>query len=206
MCGRYVDPNLRGTDVEHSELRIDPFPQRFNIKPTNDVLITGADPADTRMARWWLIPSWHRGTVQDWKATTFNARIEDAATKPSFRGPWKYGRCLLPAAGYYEWTGAKGAKQPHFVSSAGNTQTLWIAGLCSPWQDLMTCTMMTRAANDTVRDIHHRMPVILSIEEREAWLRGTQDAQIGAEAKLKHHAVKRFGLHDDDPQLIDPMD
>ncbi|WP_286693466.1 SOS response-associated peptidase family protein [Paracoccus sp. SCN 68-21] len=120
MCGRFIDPNLRGTELELSQIKIDPFTRRFNIKPTQDVIVVPSDPAKAALARWWLVPSWHKGDLRDWKATTFNARIEDAATKPTFRAVWKHGRCLIPAGGYYEWTGDKGAKQPHAILSAGN--------------------------------------------------------------------------------------
>jgi putative SOS response-associated peptidase YedK len=210
MCGRFVDPNLRNTEVDFAELKIDPFPariidreRRFNVKPTNDVLILRPGQAD--LARWWLIPSWHRGEAKDWKAATFNARIEEAAKKPSFRGPWRQGRCLIPAGGYYEWTGTT-PKQPHFIGSAGNAETLVFAGLVSPWRDILTCTIVTRAANDSVRDVHDRMPVILNPEEQEAWLSGSDDIAIGAGAQLRHHPVQRFGIRDDGPDLIEPAD
>lgn len=205
MCGRFIDPNLRGTEVEYSKVKIDPIPRRFNIKPTQDVLIfpAGADP---RYARWWFVPSWFKGAeAKEWKATTFNARIEEAAAKPTFRTAWKQGRCLIPAGGYYEWTGEKAPKQPHFIRSAGNEATLWFAGLASPWRDLMTCTIVTRAANPTVEAVHHRMPVILDTDEREAWLEGATDLEIGAGAKLRHHPVARFGTGDDGEDLIEPI-
>lgn len=205
MCGRFIDPDIRGTEEDFSELKIDPIPRRFNIKPTEEVLILSADGAST-YARWWLIPSWHKGDLKEWKATTFNARIEDAATKPSFRGAWRYGRCLIPAGGYYEWTGKAGAKQPHVVLSAGNNPTLWFAGLCSPWHDLMTCTIVTRPANAAVEAIHTRMPVVLNAEERDAWLRGSSDPEIGAGAALRHHPVAKFGIAEDGEELIEPMD
>ena len=80
MCGRFIDPNLRRTDSELSEIKIDPFPaRRFNVKPTNDVLILGKQPLQAMAARWWLIPLWHNGEARDWKATTFNARIDQMA-------------------------------------------------------------------------------------------------------------------------------
>jgi putative SOS response-associated peptidase YedK len=205
MCGRFVDPNLRGTEHDFSELKIDPFPQRFNVKPTQDVLTIDRDGGGS-YARWWLIPSWFKGDdLKDWKATTFNARIEDAAGKPSFRGAWKYGRCLIPAAGYYEWTGEKGSKQPHFIRSAGNEATLWFAGLTSRWNDLLTCTIVTRAANGDVDQLHTWMPVILNADEREGWLAGIEDTGIGAGARLRHYPVPRFGMKDDGPELIEPI-
>ncbi|QYK42824.1 MAG: SOS response-associated peptidase [Paracoccaceae bacterium] len=206
MCGRYIDPNLRGTEAELSEIKIDPFPaRRFNIKPTEQVLILARTPLTGMTARWWLVPSWFDGAAaKDWKATTFNARIEEARDKPTFRAVWRKGRCLIPAGGYYEWTGERGARQPHVILSAGNTQTLFFAGLASRWRDLLTCTILTRAANDSIAGLHHRMPVILDAEERDAWLGGTDDLDIGAGARLRHHPVRPFGIADDGPDLIEP--
>lgn len=207
MCGRFVDPNLRGTEVELSQTRIAPFPRRYNVKPTQTVLILLGEAHEPALARWWLIPSWFKGAdPKDWKATTFNARIEDAAEKPTFRGAWKHGRCLIPMGGYYEWTGEKGAKQPHFIRSAGNEETLWAAGLTSRWQDMLTCTMMTRAANDTVNDVHTRMPVMLNADERDAWLHGSDNLDLGVDIKLKHWPVRRFGIQYDGEDLIEPID
>lgn len=203
MCGRYIDPNLRGTEFELSEIKIDPFPRRFNIKPTQEVYVVWE--GELTCARWGLIPTWHKGTLKDWRAATINARIEEAASKPSFRGAWRYGRCLIPAGGYYEWTGDRSPKQPHFFSSAGNEETLWFAGLMSVWNDLRTCAIMTRAANDTVEPIHDRMPVILSTEERDAWLAGSGDLGLGAGYRVKHHPVARFGISDDGDELIEPV-
>lgn len=204
MCGRFVDPNLRGTDFEISQTRLHPYPRRYNIKPTQDVLVVTEESPEGEMARWWLVPSWHKGELKDWKATTFNARIEDAARKPTFRGPWRYGRCLIPAGGYYEWTGEKGSKQPHFITGAGNEETLWFAGLVSRWNGMLTCTIVTRPANATVADIHSRMPVILNAEERDSWMAGSDDPDIGAGVQLRHHPVARFGIASDGPELIEP--
>lgn len=208
MCGRFVDPNLRSDGLDTSWIRIDPFAgwmRRYNVKPTQDAL-TIDKGGNAALARWWLIPSWHKGGLKDWKATTFNARIEDAASKPSFRGPWKYGRCLMPVGGYYEWTGEKGRKQPHFIFSAGNEEILWLAALASVWQDMLTCTIVTRAANEAVDAVHHRMPVILNSDERDAWLAGSDDKEIGAGAQLQHFPVRRFGIGDDDAELIEPLE
>lgn len=205
MCGRFVDPNLRGTEFELSEIKIAPFERRFNIKPTQDVVIFARDPLEAMIARWWLIPSWFKGDdPREWKATTFNARIEEAREKPTFRSVWRHGRCLIPAGGYFEWTGTAGQKRPHFIGSAGNEETLWFAGLASRWRDTLTCTIMTRAATADVSAVHARMPVILDAAEREAWLSGTDEtAGLGAGARLRHYPVARFGIADDGPQLIE---
>ena len=204
MCGRFIDPDLRGTEFEFAELKITPFPRRFNVKPTEEVYVLIGN--DLTCARWGLIPGWHKGDLQDWRASTINARIEGAAVKPTFRGPWKYGRCLIPAGGYYEWTRAKSPKQPHFVSSEGNEDTLWFAGLLSVWNDLRTCAIVTRAANETAAEIHDRMPVILNSEERDVWLSGSDQTDFGAAHRIKHHPVARFGIKDEGETLIEPLE
>lgn len=200
-----MTPTCGEPDVETSDIRIDPFARRFNVKPTQDILIFAKSPLEAMTARWWLIPSWHRGDLKDWKATTFNARIEDARMKPTFRNVWKHGRCLIPAGGYYEWTGERGAKQPYSLRSAGNEENIMFAGLASRWNDLLTCAIMTRPANSDVSHIHHRMPVILNSEERDCWLAGTEDLDLGAEAKLSYHPVQRFGIGDDGPELTEAV-
>lgn len=142
--------------------------------------------------------------MADWKATTFNARLEDAADKPTFRAVWKHGRCLLPIGGYFEWSAAPGGKQPYFIQSAGNEGGLFCAGLASRWNDLLTVTMMTRQANSSVSELHPRMPVVLNTEECDAWLAGTNDvAALGADAQLKFHSVRKFDRDDEGPALIE---
>src|SRR5690606_33149297 len=206
MCGRVVDPNLRSEGLDTSWLRINPIPRRFNVKPTEPLMILGKEPLEAMIARWWLIPSWFEGPeAKAWKATTFNARIEEAREKPAFRRVWKRGRCLIPVGGFYEWSGAKGQRQPHFIRAAGNTETMFFAGLASRWRDLLTCTILTRAANHDMKDLHHRMPVILDVEERDAWLGGSEDLSLGAGARLTHHPVAPFGISDEGDALIEAI-
>jgi putative SOS response-associated peptidase YedK len=205
MCGRFVDPNLRNTEVDMSQIKINPIPRRFNVKPTNDVMIFTA-PDEVQWARWGLIPTWFQGDdPKDWKAATFNARIEEAKDKPSFRGAWRYGRCIIPAGGFYEWSGRKSDRRPNFFSSAGNEADLYFAGLLSNWNEMRTCTIMTRAATDAMAGVHDRMPVILNSDERDAWLGGSGDLGIGAGVALKNWPVGKFGLLDDGAQLIEPV-
>ncbi|ADE86662.1 SOS response-associated peptidase [Rhodobacter capsulatus] len=209
MCGRIVDPNLRNTEVDMSQIRIDPFGGRFNVKPTETVVILAKTPLIAMEARWGLIPSWFDGgsSPKAWKAATFNARIEDAREKPAFRQVWRHGRCLVPVGGFYEWSGPKGARQPHFFRPGGNEANLYLAGLASRWRDLLTCTIMTRAATGAMGGLHDRMPVVLNADEREAWLGSTDDVSaLGAGAMLAHHPVAPFGLQDDGPELIEALE
>lgn len=205
MCGRIIDPNLRNTDADFSQIKIDPIRTRYNVKPTQDVTILAKTPLVGLTARWWLVPSWHKGGLGDWKATTFNARIEDAMSRPSFRQVWRHGRCLIPVGGFYEWTGPKGDRRPNVFLTDGNEGNFHLAGLASRWGDLLTCTIMTRAANAEMRPIHDRMPVMLNADERDAWLSGSDDLSLGEAARFRHHPVARFGIEDDGPELIEAI-
>ena len=112
-----------------------------------------------------------------------NARSESIAEKPSFRSAFKKRRCLIPADGFYEWKGEKGRKQPMFITSP-DRKPFAFAGLWETWRKkddpdstYKSCTIITTRASDSIRDIHHRMPVILKPSAYESWLDpGNQDA------------------------------
>ncbi|MDA8584976.1 SOS response-associated peptidase [Rhodobacteraceae bacterium] len=185
----------------------------FNIKPTEMVpVVTGRDRnLTTSLARWWFVPHWHKGNVKDWKQTTFNARIETAFEKPSFRTAWKTDRCLVPASGYYEWTGEKGKKQPHYITVEQNLPVFFFAGLHSTLEDgSETCTVLTRAATPEIARLHHRMPVILNSQETESWLDFADEDEQVIETygqdwtdKFRTWPVRKFGIKDDGPELIE---
>lgn len=151
------------------------FPPRYNIAPTQPVGIVRNDHAGARewtLVRWGLIPSWVK---EPQKFTTLiNARSETAAEKPSFRAALRHRRCLVPADGFYEWTGPKGDKQPHLISRTdGNL--IAFAGLAEDWlgadgSEVATMAILTVAASGVMTDIHHRMPLILGPDHFDTWL------------------------------------
>ncbi len=135
--------------------------------------------------RWGLVPSWSKNATGG--ARMINARFETVADKPAFRKAFRSRRCLLPAAGYYEWydTGATGprgkpVKQPYFIHRA-DSELLVMAGLYEFWRDparsqeadggwLATCTIITTEATDAVGHLHDRMPMVVSADRWDAWL------------------------------------
>lgn len=131
------------------------------------------------MMKWWLIPSWSK----DGKASyaTFNARCEDVATKPAFRGPFKSKRCLIPADGFYEWKktgeGKAAPKIPHFIRTSDG-KPFALAGLWNCWhggegdeaRTITSCTIVTTTPNEVMEQLHNRMPVILPREAYAMWL------------------------------------
>ncbi len=152
------------------------FPPRYNIAPTQPALIVRNGPDTSRqlvLVRWGLIPSWAKEPGQI-KTTLINARAESAADKPSFRGPLRHRRCLVPATGFYEWTGRPGAKQPHHMTPRGGGPMalggLWEHWLGADGSELETMTILTVEANQAMARLHDRMPLIIQPEDFDRWL------------------------------------
>jgi putative SOS response-associated peptidase YedK len=124
------------------------------------------------LLRWGLVPSWAKDATIG--SRLINARAETAAEKPAFRAAMSARRCLVIADGFYEWQRTGRAKQPYFFQLRRG-RPLAFAGLWEAWRGpdhtlLETCTLLTTAANDLIRAIHDRMPVILGPAAYDAWL------------------------------------
>jgi putative SOS response-associated peptidase YedK len=186
MCGRFalaVQPE--DIEAEFSMIRIEWFPPRYNIAPTQPILIVRGERGERRPAlvRWGLIPSWTKDLAA--LPLLFNARSETAAEKPAYRGAYRHRRCLIPATGFYEWQkGPNGKKQPYYLQPASGG-IIAFAGLWDEWADdkgniIDTATILTTAANRELAPIHERMPVIVRREQYDLWL--GLDAERGAKA------------------------
>ncbi len=151
------------------------FPARFNIAPTQAVAVVARDKEGLRrfrVMRWGLLPYF----VKDPKRfpTLINARAEDALEKASFRQAMRYRRCLVPADGFYEWTGPKGKRRPFLLRPRG-PELIAFAGLYERWRDgkgeeIDTVVILTCPANGTIAPLHDRMPVVLAPQDFAAWL------------------------------------
>jgi len=103
-----------------------------------------------------------------------NARSETAATKPAFRDPLRFRRCLIPADGFYEWRRTGATKQP-FCFEINEGDLFAFAGLWDGWRDpsgqwLKSCSILTTTPNAVTAPIHDRMPVILKKDDYDLWL------------------------------------
>lgn len=192
MCGRFAIGETQGTDWR-DWLLVEPevdwpppgWPSaRWNVAPTDPVgivrLRSGGDGGRVaEVARWGLVPHWWKKPLSEFRAATFNARGEEAASKPAFRDAWAARRCLVPAIGYYEWTGPKGAKTPWFVTMRRNTPGILFAGLWATARigedRLLSCTILTTAAGAATRHLHPRSPVVLTEAQAQGWLDGSAD-------------------------------
>lgn len=192
MCGRYV--SVTSTEDLLAEFEIDQVsdaevPPSWNIAPTDPVRIVYQRPASAdsaedpmirtlRTARWGLVPRWSKDTRGG--AMMINARIETVTDKPAFKAAAARQRCLIPAAGYYEWQPAAGRKVPYFLHDPDGG-LLAFGGLYEWWRDpalprddpaawLLSCAIITRPAPDVLGHIHDRSPLLVPPDLRADWL------------------------------------
>lgn len=220
MCGRFT---LTGTQAEiaaYFAAKMSPagddgkplwdWTPHYNIAPTTVIPIVAFDGGKARKIvpmRWGLHSHWKKGPPEG--RPLFNARIETAADKPSFRTPWRRRRALIPASGWYEWLAdvdnPKAKKTPYYIyasrgSQAGNGFSAF-AGLWDQWRvnegvTLLSCTILTTAAQGELKHLHHRMPVRLTENQFDRWLDWDEkadwllDDHMGA-SQLDYHQVGR---------------
>ena len=179
MCGRFTLRAPASVIAEQFSLFEVPWLKpRFNIAPTQPVPVVRMTPQQAAPQRqfvflhWGLVPSWAKDpTIGN---RMINARAETVADKPAFRTALRRRRCLIVADGFYEWQTAGKRRQPMFIHIRDD-RPLAFAGLWESWEGadhsaLESCTILTTAANDLVRPIHDRMPVIVAPEDYADWL------------------------------------
>ncbi len=203
MCGRYTNEaalsDVRLTfEVEQVELFRDWKPT-YNITPSYGpgfeqlIVVRTRDGVRTlRLGRFWMIPPHFNKPLAE-LPTSFNARAEELAKKPMWRGAFRSSRCLVPATGWREFTGPAGAKQPyhfHFGHSL-----FAFAGLFSQWQSpdgelVNSFAIVTTEPNAVAAPIHDRMPLVMPKHRYADWLDpGVDPASVLAEAELKSRTL-----------------
>lgn len=178
MCGRFV-----GYRKIEELLKYFPIDRTacdaaasYNIAPSQEVLAVVRHQNENWLDKfhWGLVPFW----AQDISIGNrlINARVETVDQKPSFREAFKKRRCLIPADGFYEWRGARGRKQPYYLTLPDKAPFAF-AGLWEVWTGpgadtaaYKSCTVITTAASESVLPIHHRMPAIIRPEKYNRWL------------------------------------
>lgn len=175
MCGRFT---LLAEEVEilrefGLSSPIKNYEPSYNIAPGQNVLVIIHDGEEKRAGylKWGLVPSWAKDPKIGYKM--INARSETADEKPSFKNLMARKRCLIVADSFYEWKKTDNSKQPKRIQLQ-DRRLFAFAGLWDKWQqgdeELFTCTMLTKDANDFMREIHHRMPIILPKDKEDEWI------------------------------------
>jgi putative SOS response-associated peptidase YedK len=229
MCGRFARYQTRAERgaLHGLELRSTPRDEarkgellrpRWNIGPSQEVAVIRRHPETGLLHEdllvWGLVPRW----TKDVKAARrpINARAETVRTSPMFRDSFERRRCLVPMDAFYEWSGERPPKQPWAVARRDGQEML-VAGLWDGWRApdgsiLRSFALITTDANETLRPIHHRMPVIIDPTEVAIWLGDDADAAAALmrpapDDVLRAWPVSRAvnDVRRDGPELLEPV-
>lgn len=166
MCGRY------NFTVEQSE-EIMEILEKLNAKfqgkevktgeifPTNPAAILMEEKQEIVPA----ISSWGFPKF-DGKGVIINARAETAFEKRTFRDSLVNRRCIVASTGFYEWDNDK----KKFLFRLDGTNTLYMAGIYSNYGGESRYVILTTDANESMRDIHNRMPLIIPKNDISDWI------------------------------------
>jgi putative SOS response-associated peptidase YedK len=184
MCGRFALTATPDRTAAFLGLAgLEEFPPRYNIAPTQPVLMALAGPPrepgsnlpnrQAMLVRWGLIPAW----VEDTKAfpLLINARSESVLQKASFKAAMRHRRALVPASGFYEWQQSGGVRgQPYWIRPR-RAGVLAFAGLIETYaepggSEMDTGAIITTEANAGIAHIHDRMPVVIEERDFARWL------------------------------------
>ena len=187
MCGRFFFLSSGPAVADLFQLAgVPDLAPRYNIAPTQQVLTIGLDKLgrrNTATFRWGLVPRWANDTM----LAPINARSETAVDRPMFAEALRQRRRLIPADGFYEWKRQGKAKQPYCFRMRDDRPfafaEIWEAWRPESGPALLTCAILTTAANELVRPVHDRMPLILDPRHYDLWIdRGVQEPAALAEA------------------------
>ena len=176
MCGRFAFFAKGQFGYESLQLPEPPPFERYNIAPSQDILAIQTAPETGRpewaLLCWGLVPFWFK--EPGGKRPLINARAEGIEAKPSFRGPVRHRRCIVPASGFYEWRREGSRMQPFFVRPVAD-EVFALAGIWDHWEGkqgevIESVAIITTSANELMQPIHDRMPVILGKEDVAAWI------------------------------------
>lgn len=190
MCGRFAFFSPAEAITAAFGLQVPQlFTPRYNIAPTQDAMTLLRNPDGNlqwSLLHWGLVPFWAKDPAIG--SRMINARAETIADKPAYRTAFSRRRCLVPASGFYEWRkGADGKKTPLFISREDGAP-LAMAGIWDTWEKgaergappLHSFSLVTTAANEFMRDLHLRMPVLLEPDAMQLWL----DPEAGRDTLL----------------------
>lgn len=192
MCGRINVSDNEGVRLLLEMLGMDTWPQRdprYNIAPTQSLDVVQWHDATPilKAMHWGIIPSWAKPDT--FKRPLINARSETAWEKPSFKKLLANQRVLVPINGYYEWHRVNKTKTPFYITPA-ESKAMFIAGI---YQTPTAANIeehgdnaksdvcvLTIEANESLSQVHNRMPIILKPEEALTWIQPGSREQIDA--------------------------
>ena len=190
MCGRFTltieDRELIAAllGVPLSDVD-DSWQPHWNVAPTQEHWIVrpvgGGEDRELARATWGLVNAWESDRSS--AAKQINARSESLEERSAYRGAFRTARCIVPADGFYEWTGQRESRRPFWFHRPDEGLVLF-AGLFAEAQlpgevrPTTTFTIITTPASGPVAQIHDRMPAILGDDQAvDDWLDRGQSAE-----------------------------
>ncbi|ACL70074.1 SOS response-associated peptidase [Halothermothrix orenii] len=171
MCGRYI----LSVDIYRIITRYGIEEAGFDFAPRAEIFPSEKAPVVTRegnkkqlrLFKWGFSPKFTRWLI-------INARGETIDKKPTFRESFFKRRCLIPATGFFEWKKTENGSQRYKITVNGE-DIFSMAGIYDIFTDKngveVPCfSIITTRPNKKIKNIHNRMPVILSPESEELWL------------------------------------
>jgi putative SOS response-associated peptidase YedK len=178
MCGRvyetYSDEELYFRYLsQRPAISLDWSPV-YNLCPTQDSPIVRVVLGELQIdrMRWQLVPATEPAFST--KLSTINARSEGIFASPLYRDLVVRQRCIVPVSGFYEWKRSGELKRP-FRIHMRDEAIMSVAGIWDIWrpgtpEQKYSFSILTTSANDFMREIHNRMPVILDRSHEAVWL------------------------------------
>jgi putative SOS response-associated peptidase YedK len=180
MCGRFTltyrdrEELARQLGVSVESFDEEEYRPRYNVAPTQRHWVMKMDREDRELlpARWGLVNSWAKDSKRAFRQ--INARAETVDQRPAYRAAFESRRCVVPADGFFEWSGPKNQRMPQWFHRPDGGLLLF-AGLYEAWfpkpdEPEVTFTIITTSANAVVSEVHDRMPVILDDVTVGDWL------------------------------------
>ena len=132
-----------------------------------------------------------------------NAKAETVESRPSFAEAFTQRRCVIPASGFYEWTGPSYARQPFWIHRRDG-DLLFLAGLYQDAEEnhlgtQSAFTILTCAANSRLATIRDRMPVLLSDRDAEDWINPSTKKPYSLKRLLKPARDDVLSVHSASP-------
>ncbi len=181
MCGRYFwkddAEDAFAEDFPQLAREVDMLRAGDYTPAMNAVAVTAGAPLGTGLLLWGFL-GFDKGKL------LINARAESVKDKPTFADSFAQRRCVLPAAGFYEWD----SKKEKVIFTLPDKPILYLAGIYRPYGQERRFVVLTREANASMAPIHDRMPLILSGEEVEPWVcdRRAADDLLAKELPMLH--------------------
>jgi putative SOS response-associated peptidase YedK len=178
MCGRYIE-NSEDEVMEIREILKQISMRLLNVEYNAETVLSDIFPSEKVIIINKAVEmTYAKWGVKKWdnKGIIINAKSETYEQSKFFK-PFANNRCIVPAHGYYEWQTLPDKKKIKYVFTSKNKHGIFMAGICKTEQEHDEFAIITKPAEDEIKFIHDRMPLIIRAEQAGDWLKGTLEIE-----------------------------